>query len=99
MRHGVVLDEQKEIKMSGKQDWLDAGLEILADQGVPALTIDRLATKLGLTKGSFYHHFGGWRPSERHCWIISRPSSRRVTSTPPMPKDSPSSDWNAWRCW
>ena len=45
--------------MASRQDWLDAGLEILADHGVPGLTIERLMSMLGLTKGSFYHHFGG----------------------------------------
>jgi AcrR family transcriptional regulator len=44
---------------ASKQDWLREGLRILAEQGAPALTIDRLAAALGLTKGSFYHHFQG----------------------------------------
>lgn len=40
-----------------QQDWLDAGLKMLADDGATALNIDRLAAALGVTKGSFYHHF------------------------------------------
>ncbi len=40
-----------------RRDWLDAGMEVLAAKGVDALTIDRLAEGLGVTKGSFYHHF------------------------------------------
>lgn len=44
---------------ASKQDWLQEGLRILAEQGAPALTIERLANALGLTKGSFYHHFQG----------------------------------------
>ncbi|GAA0592387.1 TetR/AcrR family transcriptional regulator [Kribbella sandramycini] len=44
--------------MASKRDWLDAGLTILTEEGVPALTIERLVGMLGLTKGSFYHHFG-----------------------------------------
>jgi AcrR family transcriptional regulator len=40
-----------------KADWLEAGMEALATQGVDALTIDRVAEALGVTKGSFYHHF------------------------------------------
>ena len=42
-----------------KQAWLDEGLRTLADDGAPALRIDRLAGRLGLSKGSFYHHFDG----------------------------------------
>ncbi|MBA8924656.1 AcrR family transcriptional regulator [Kutzneria viridogrisea] len=45
--------------MVSRQDWLTAGLEILAAKGAPALTVDRLTARLGLTKGSFYHHFAG----------------------------------------
>lgn len=45
--------------MAGKQDWLDEGMKVLATEGAQALTIDRLSGRLGLTKGSFYHHFAG----------------------------------------
>ncbi len=40
-----------------KQDWLDEGLKVLGESGVNSLTIDALAERLNLTKGSFYHHF------------------------------------------
>jgi AcrR family transcriptional regulator len=39
-------------------EWLNAGLELLETEGAPALTIERLTGELGMTKGSFYHHFG-----------------------------------------
>jgi AcrR family transcriptional regulator len=39
-------------------EFLDAGLELLATEGAPAVTIERLTGELGLTKGSYYHHFG-----------------------------------------
>lgn len=39
--------------------WLDQGLQLLAEQGASALRIDRLAARMGLSKGSFYHHFAG----------------------------------------
>jgi AcrR family transcriptional regulator len=42
-----------------RQRWLDEGLAVLAEEGEGGLRIDRLATRLGLTKGSFFHHFGG----------------------------------------
>lgn len=39
--------------------WLDEGLEALAEEGPSGLRIDRLAARLGVTKGSFHHHFAG----------------------------------------
>jgi len=38
---------------------LHDGLAILAESGIRTLTIDSLSARLGLSKGSFYHHFGG----------------------------------------
>ncbi|GAA6140294.1 TetR/AcrR family transcriptional regulator [Hydrogenophaga sp. 5NK40-0174] len=38
-------------------DWLDAGLKALGEQGPQALRIEPLCKALGVTKGSFYHHF------------------------------------------
>lgn len=45
--------------MASRQDWLDAGFAILGEHGAPALTIEQLTARLGLSKGSFYHHFRG----------------------------------------
>lgn len=45
--------------MASKRDWLDEGLKLLAEQGAPGVTIERLAERLELSKGSFYHHFKG----------------------------------------
>ncbi len=39
------------------QNWLNAAMEILSEEGFQALNIPRLCQKLQLTKGSFYHHF------------------------------------------
>jgi AcrR family transcriptional regulator len=40
------------------EDWVDEGLRLLAQQGVEAVKVERLAATLGVTKGSFYWHFG-----------------------------------------
>ena len=45
--------------MVTRTEWLEAGLGLLADEGAPAVTIERLTGKLGVTKGSYYHHFKG----------------------------------------
>jgi AcrR family transcriptional regulator len=49
-----------------KQDWLEAGLVVLGAGGAAALTIDRLASRLGVTKGSFYHHFENYQEYKEH---------------------------------
>jgi AcrR family transcriptional regulator len=46
-------------KPDARQSWLDTGLHVLASEGADGLRIDRLATLLGVTKGSFHHHFDG----------------------------------------
>ncbi len=40
-----------------REDWIEAALQALADGGPPAVAIERLATRLQTTKGSFYWHF------------------------------------------
>ncbi len=43
-------------RLSG-QDWVNEALVLIADEGMPAVKIDRIAQRLGATKGSFYWHF------------------------------------------
>lgn len=45
--------------MRSRERWLHEGLETLAENGAAALTIEALSVRLGLSKGSFYHHFKG----------------------------------------
>ena len=44
---------------ASRRDWIEAGLWLLAEEGLESVTIDRLCANLGLTKGSFYWHFKG----------------------------------------
>lgn len=37
--------------------WIDAALDLIAEQGVAAVAVEPLARRLGVTKGSFYWHF------------------------------------------
>jgi AcrR family transcriptional regulator len=43
----------------GKDDWTRAALEAIATEGVDGVKVESLATRLGITKGSFYWHFDG----------------------------------------
>jgi AcrR family transcriptional regulator len=40
-----------------KTAWIEAALAALAREGLAGLRVERLALKLGVTKGSFYWHF------------------------------------------
>src|SRR5208282_2270262 len=40
-------------------DWAKAALQLIAEAGLGALTVEALASRLGVTKGSFYWHFKG----------------------------------------
>jgi len=69
------------------EDWLQIGFDVLARDGEPGLRIDRLAAELGVTKGSFHHHFAGSagfrtallrRHEEQQAALLTE--ARRVTS-------------------
>src|SRR6476620_3996805 len=39
------------------EDWTAAALAAIADGGIAAVAVERIAARLGATKGSFYVHF------------------------------------------
>lgn len=47
-----------------REDWLLAGLTVLAQSGKIALKVERLCQELQVTKGSFYHHFSSLQDYE-----------------------------------
>jgi AcrR family transcriptional regulator len=61
-------------------DWVQAGFTILAEDGITALKIDRLCSRLAVTKGSFYWHFtdiAGYRATLIDAWGELRDDDRR----------------------
>jgi AcrR family transcriptional regulator len=40
-----------------RESWIDAALVALTERGVAGVAVEPLATRLGVTKGSFYWHF------------------------------------------
>ena len=44
-------------KRLSRDDWLEKSLEVLVAEGPSHLRIEDIAAALGVTKGSFYHHF------------------------------------------
>jgi hypothetical protein len=45
--------------VSTRDLWLTEGTAVLTHEGPDGIRIDRLATRLGLSKGSFHHHSAG----------------------------------------
>ncbi len=41
----------------GRDDWVEAATSVLVDEGIDHVRVDLLATRLGVTRGSFYWHF------------------------------------------
>ncbi len=48
---------EKENKQQSAESWLQAGLDVLNDEGINSVKVLLLAKKLGVTRGSFYWHF------------------------------------------
>lgn len=60
-------------------DWAEAALQLIAEKGLRALTVGTLASRLGVTKGSFYWHFHG--RSELLAAALARWEQRATTDT------------------
>jgi AcrR family transcriptional regulator len=60
-------------------DWAEAALQLIAEAGLGALTVEALAARLGVTKGSFYWHFKG--RSELLADALRRWEHRATTET------------------
>jgi AcrR family transcriptional regulator len=61
------------------EDWIDAGLTLIAQEGLRAVKIDRLCSRLGVTKGSFYWHFSdiqGYLDALADAWAAEQRSSQ-----------------------
>ena len=54
-RRGVPKAERR--RRLSPEDWIDAALNALVEEGIEGVRVDRLCRDLGVTKGSFYHHF------------------------------------------
>ncbi|HTQ67109.1 MAG TPA: TetR/AcrR family transcriptional regulator [Solirubrobacteraceae bacterium] len=60
------------------EDWIDAGLELIAEEGLRSVKIDPLCSRLGVTKGSFYWHFSdiqGYLDALAEAWAQEQRSS------------------------
>ena len=42
-----------------RSDWIKAGQQMLIKSGIDSVRVETLAQNIGITRGSFYHHFKG----------------------------------------
>jgi AcrR family transcriptional regulator len=56
MARAADTDDQSSARL-GADDWLRAALDIMVEDGITGVKIQRLCDRLGVTKGSFYWHF------------------------------------------
>ena len=55
-----------------REAYLETGLEVLADLGYGGLKLAQVCDRLGVTTGSFYHHFANWAAYTRELiahWV------------------------------
>jgi AcrR family transcriptional regulator len=52
-----VAEAEREKKRLSEADWIEAAIEGLLSEGPSAFRVKRLASRLGVTPGSFYWHF------------------------------------------
>ena len=53
----LTLERSAKAPRRGREDWLDAARMTLIEGGVDKVKVEPLAAVLGVTTGSFYHHF------------------------------------------
>ncbi len=83
------------LRQLGREDWLLAGLQALAQEGEAGLRVEAVARRLGVTKGSFYWHFrdrAGWRQAVLDWWehrafaVLAKGASRPAAAGAPEPR-------------
>ena len=53
----VSLTKAKPRRNLSREDWIREAIDLLAKEGIGAITIGALSSRLQITQGSFYHHF------------------------------------------
>ena len=75
------------------EDWVAAALKTLVDEGIAGVKVDRLASRLGVTRGGFYHHF---RDRDQLLDLVLdqwEKTCRFLPETPPPSKPAEAVEW------
>src|SRR6266545_3368268 len=63
----------------GREDWVRAALDAMAERGLAGVAVEPLARRLGVTKGSFYSHFSSREEQIEQLQAIGDPAERLAT--------------------
>ncbi len=78
-----------------REDWIDSAWAALGESGIEGVRVERLARRLGVTKGSFYWHF-----KDRQALIaalLDRWFGLREESRPDFPRRAADPAERLWR--
>ncbi len=78
-----------------REDYFAAALDMLASHGFTGLNVGRLCRGLGVTSGSFYHHFGGWPGFVEALLVFWEQRQVRILRAGSFGADGPSADFAA----
>ncbi|ALJ14891.1 MULTISPECIES: TetR/AcrR family transcriptional regulator [Sphingopyxis] len=75
------------------QDWIEAAQRTLVDEGIAGLKVDRLANRLGVTRGGFYHNFKDRDEFFEQIIRHWENSCRFLPDDPPPPRPGDAIEW------
>lgn len=75
------------------QDWIEAAQRTLVDEGIAGLKVDRLANRLGVTRGGFYHNFKDRDEFFEQIIRHWENSCRFLPDDPPPPRPGDAVEW------
>jgi AcrR family transcriptional regulator len=86
--HGLLSASMTDVGVSSRELWLRAGQTLLRRGGPSTVKLQALTDELGLTTGSFYHHFtgmAGYLDELARYYGIEQPAQSRLIIDDPDP--------------
>lgn len=77
------------VPLISRERAVEAALQIVDEDGLGALTLERIGSTLGVRAPSLYHHFGAKTD-------ILTAAARALLITIPLPAEPPVEDWQDW---
>ncbi|MDT9601019.1 TetR/AcrR family transcriptional regulator [Sphingosinicella rhizophila] len=75
------------------ETWIDTGRRSLVEEGIGAVKVDRLASRLGVTRGGFYHNFKDREDFLAQLLAHWEETCRFLPDEPPASRPAEAADW------